>query len=435
MNENSFEEQAGINVEQKEAVVSSQEAPTDSFVETIEQVEDIQASEPVAESDLVVKKVTKGLHATEEEVASVKQEVNFFARQEALNLERRGIREKLEASLRRALVPLVTAFALGSSPALAERVTSSDSGEVSSQRGTENGEQKELKMDDVFDLKSPLALSSKKFGSEWKISSDELQLLKNLYQKALTETNEWVTLSGKDKNGKFTHEGWGTGPLGGYVEFENGDELTEKVMTHTHPVGAAYSIGRSAQEIRESKIKPFVMAPSVSDFSVCISMGPGMKQRVVDPRGVWEFECDQNHPFIKTKNKIESIFSQRLEELKAGYSISKEDFEHAKSMTANPTLMAADIFKELDKKYPGINKKGQSLISDVGAVSSKIGDALFTYESEGVKLANSSPDLTDKKLSSRIKSFIKKAEDKGMYLRYAPMKEQLPTKVPLETIL
>lgn len=432
MNENFSEEQKPSLSEQAVERPSLVEKTADTLSETLKQVDEIQAGdrENTAPDGSVAEEVAGRIDATSEQVEAAKSEVNFTERRAALEGKKQSIREKFDAGLRKALLPVATAFALGGSPALAEvgeteKVVGQS--EISLHASEVKGEKKELTFDQVFDKSSPLAKSSEKMKNERPISSEELVTLKDLHQKVWKGKNEWAAFSKRDKSGKYTVLLEEMGPTGGYVELDDSSEdEKEKVSTHTHPVEAAYSIGRSAQEIRGGEKRPFIMPPSMADFSSCIdSTKDGVLQRVVDSRGVWEYTCDENGTFARMRKDLDARMIARVEQVKAEYQVTDEDAKQAMTRVKDehPTALAQALFSELDKKYSGIAGKGNDIALEVGSWAQEFGSSVLAHETDVVALSQSSMELPDAELAPRIESFIKAAEKRGMTLRYIPFKE------------
>lgn len=434
MNEKFSEEQETSLTEQSvEKALPVEENPADTLVETLRQVDEIQdvnKTEGASSEVSMVEGVAERISATPEQMEAAKTEVNFTERRAALEGKKKSIKDTFDAGVRKALLPVATAFALGGSPALAEV---GETGKIVDQPETSlvapetRGEKKELAFDQVFDKSSPLAQSSEKIKNERPISSEELVTLKDLHQKVWKGKNEWAAFSKRDKSGKYTVVLEEMGPTGGLFEMEDSKEdETEKVFTHTHPVEAAYSIGRSAQEIREGKKRPFIMPPSTADFSQCIDgTRNGVLQRVVDSRGVWEYTCDENGAFARMRKDLDARVIARVEEVKAEYKVKDEDVEQAMALVKNehPIALAQTLFSELDKKYSGIAGKGNDIALEVGSWAQEFGSSVLAHETDGVALSQSSMELSDEELVPRIKSFIKAAEKRGMTLRYIPFKE------------
>lgn len=425
-------------------VVSSQEQMTeraiperekllDAVSETLHKVQAIQSIDIETFSpDFIMEGISERLNADAAQRERAAAEVHFSERAEVLHEKQRGIKEKFEASVRKAMLPVVTAFAMNWSTAVAQETTGEQpvaTPEVS--KVAVKTEIRKWKEEDVLDRNSPLEQSSEmKKTFERSITSEELATLEELRQEAWQGKNEVASYGGRDRDGRYLIQKHVSGPTGGRVELEEAEDMvSDRVFSHTHPVEASSEFfGISALDIREGKRRAGIMPPSAVDIGQCIeNASENILQRVVDPRGVWEYECDADHPFSRLKMKLNEDFVEAFKNIEIHYGVDAADFAEAVRSTQDihPVFMLARTFSALESKYPGIEKSVQDTLEKIVKSHMAFGLALLEYEQEGSRLAMSSSEDSDQENAKKISEFIKKAEKIGVWLSYTPFKEQL----------
>lgn len=363
------------------------------------------------------------------QVEIAKSEIGFAEKSENIAEKWEQARKRLEMSVQKALLPVVTALSLHTLPGLAQEAPREPLLDSASTTLIEKSTSHELTMEDVFDMNSPLALASKKIElSREEQSPENLSFIKDFSHKVWFEENEWMSISGKDTLGKPMREVQEMGPTGGMIEFDQG-MVSEGVSTmHTHPVEAIGVMGYSPGAIRNGTKQAFVMPPSATDIGSCID-NPEKVHQIVDPRGVWRYQCDADHMFASMKKDADSKFKLLFQSITTRFSVTSEDRKQAlvNVKDAHPSNMMQKYFAELEKKYPGIEAQGRTMITDLVASNQDIAMNMMNYEKLGAYLTGSSLAISDTKLSEEIKEFIRQAETLGVYISYTPFKER-PTR-------
>lgn len=436
MNENPRENPDTLPQEQAaERVLPQEEQPADTLAETLAQIQEIQMTDAEGAAPMVgvVEEAARRLEVGVEGVEAAKVEVNFTERATALADKKKDLKDRFKAAVEKALLPVAAAIAMNATPALAQESQTDRSMADSESSMVIKTESHELKKQDVFDLNSPLVVVGEKMkGLKREMSPEELVLIRDFQKKTWQEKNEWVVVSGKDKDGGFRSETKEVGPLGGGATFDILEILKkEQAVMHTHPLEVGELHGVSSQAVRNGGTKPFIMPPSAADVGQCMEDGgTDTIQRIVDPRGVWEYRCDDKHPFAIMRQKMGDEFAADLEMIKTRHSIPEEDITQAGVAVENihPALSVGALFSELDKKYPGIEEDYQRALTKFLAKHHDFGLAMLSHEGGGEILTRVSVKLSDEELSEQIQGYIRGAEKKGIYMSYTPFKEMPRTK-------
>lgn len=387
------------------------------------QIEDIQRAQNTNEKGMTrLDEVVGHLDVDGTQVEEAKSEIGFNQKSENITKKWDQAKRKFEEATRKALLPVVTALSLHAFPGIAQEVPIEP---LQDSVGTALIEKShELTEEDVFDKKSPLALASEKMQSPEKKSSEELALIKDFSYKVWFDNNEWTSRSGADSQGSPLTEVKETGKTGGIVMFDH-EMSQEKISMHTHPVEVSDMLGSSAREIRTGEQQPFVMPPSATDIGSCMS-NSGVIHRVVDPRGVWEYQCDTQHPFVLKQKKLETQLRTLADTVKRDFSVAPADSTRALSSVKNthPSMIIQKYFSELEKQYPGIEEYGNSALKKIVQENQDMAMRIVNQEKLGASLIGSSFVLSDTELSEKIKNYIQQAETLGVSLSYTPFREK-----------
>ncbi|MFZ2187927.1 MAG: hypothetical protein WAV46_04880 [Candidatus Moraniibacteriota bacterium] len=416
-------------IEQNESVA---ERSPETLSETLSQIQKIESMEEASpDGDFGMAKMGERVNADQSEIEAAEGVIHFQERAQDFGEKRQEIRQVFEAKVRKALLPVAAALTMNWGAALAQEAPEEQfvaTPEILTV--VAKTETRELKVEDVFDRHSPLAQSSemqKKL--ERPMTAEELATVEALHEKAWQGKNEVMSFSGRDKDGKYVIQTKESGPIGGRLEFEADEFLTDKVSSHTHPVEAASAtLGISALAIREGKSKAIIMPPSTVDIGQCMNdASRNILQRVVDPRGVWEYECDANHPFTRSRNKAGKDLAKAIEAIQMRYAVDTADFEQAFSSVqdVHPAFMMARTFSALESKYPGIEKSGQDIFGELFKSDNALGLSFLEYDQEGSGLSLDSSEASDEENAKKIAAFIKNAEKRGIFLSYIPFREPL----------
>ena len=381
--------------------------------------------EPTLPRDVMITDVSSRLGATSDEMAVAQEKIDFPERSVALEEAKKKIKAKFIFALKRALLPISVAFAMGSTPVFAKESQSTeqikDVAMPTMQVRAEQGDVTKLTPEMVFDFSSPLAQSSESWKKmNHKISGEELVTLRDLHEKALGDKNEWSVLSGRNTLGQYVFQMKEMGAKGGDAVFEQLESnLQEMVATHTHPV----ALGTDIETVRDGQL--FLQAPSPADIKECLDKAATfpMKQRVVDPRGVWEYTCDPGHVAVQEHAKITRQFSADIQKLVKNYHVSQRDGEAAWKTVANthPDEMYSAAFLILDGQYPGIHNDVTVLLH--GIEGTNLSQTILKLGLDGFVLTRSSVKDSDDKVAQAIRDFIQDAGEIGVSVSYQPFKE------------
>ncbi len=423
---------AALSENAVETGVLENERQADTLAETFTQIREIQKGGGVdaAGVDGVAEEIARRLKVDLVQLDAVKEAINFTERTTTLVEKKKTLKEKFDAVVQKSLLPVATALAMNTAPVLAQE--SQTDRPVTTPEATlvAKSESRELKKN-IFDLSSPLNVVGEKMKAfKREMLPEELALIKEFHKKAWEEENEWMAVSGRGKQGQFHSEIKEAGRAGGELIFDTLEEIvSEQSVNHTHPVAVGSLIGLSPetiQSIHKKEINSFIMPPSTVDIGGCMNdAGTDTVQRVVDPRGVWEYRCDEQHPFVVARKRVVEDLSNAVEEVKTKYGVRDDDIAQASSAlgTTHPALMMQSLFSELDKKYPGIEKSGQTVLTKIVARNSDFALAMLSYEGSGGILTRGSQNLSEVELSNRIQKFIQGSEKIGVYMSYKPFKE------------
>lgn len=432
MNEALSENQSASVVERgTEALTQHLEEGPDAMAETLSQMECIQSGDDQGGS-FDIADMAGRLGADETQMEAAKTEVNFTERVAVLTRKKNDLKEKFERAVQKTLLPVMTAMAMNSAPALAEQPSTDRPATFPETTLVAKAESQELKKEEVFDVHSPLAITGEKMKAlKREMLPEELLLVRDFQNKAWQEKNEWMAVSGKDKSGKFLSETKESGALGGTLSFdilENIEGNSAKI--HTHPVEAGGTLGLSSWAMRSGETKAFIMAPSAADVGQCMDdAGTDSVGRIVDPVGIWEYRCDENHPFVQARKKTGEEFGAVLEGVKARYQVREEDVVQASAAlgTVHPSSVMSALFSELDKKYPGIESDSEAALHEMVRKNQKVALGFLEFETEGNELSRSSVVMPDVDLAKQIQGFIQNAEKKGVYMSYTPFRKPMKT--------
>lgn len=409
--------------EQERIISSAQEQPSGSLAETLDQIRSIQRKDAESEPEAMITDIALRLGADEAQVKAAKAEVNFVERSTVFAEKKRGLKEKFDEAVRKALLPVTTALAINMTPALAEasQIKNPETPPEASQ--AVNPESRELKKEEIFDLHSPLAIVGEKMKTlQRELSAEELTLIKDFRQKAQEEKNEWIAVAGKEKTGRFHVEIKEVGPAGGELISDTIEEIaSEPSINHTHPAAMLDFSGLSPETIQG-----MIMPPSAVDIGGCMdNAGTDTVQRVVDSRGIWEYRCDEQHPFVATRKSLRENLGAAIKEVHTKYGVQDDDIEQARSAaaTTHPTLAVDSFLSELDKKYPGLEKSWQTALAEVAASSNDLSLSMLSYEKSATVLTMASENLSEEDLSNKIRKFIQDSEKMGVHISYTPFKD------------
>lgn len=404
----------------------------DTLAGMLSQIVEIQDRKEVSTLDAVVSSVAERLQTEPFQMEAARSAVNFTERAVGIEEKKKTIRARFEEGVRRSLLPVAATLMMNTSPVLAQEARVNRSATALETPSIVKTEVRELMAADVFDFHSPLAITGEKMKTlKREMLPGELLVVKDFQNKVWQEKNEWMTVSGEDETGKFLSEAREMGALGGEQEFDILEDIEKNgALIHTHPVEAGEILRLSPVAIRSGEIRPFIMAPSAADVGQCMGdAGNGRVERIVDPVGMWEYRCDENHPFVHARKKFEEELNAALEGVKARYHVQEDDVVQigATLGSVHPAFMILSFFSELNKKYPGIENDSTAVIGDIVGKNIKFALSLSEFESEGNELSHSSVTLSDVDLAKKIQGFIQNAEKKGIYMSYAPFRK--PTKM------
>ena len=407
---------------------STQERPADTVARVFDEIKSIEEqAEP--KPDARVAEMALRLGVDEAQLESVEQVVRFAERSRALTEKFHGIKDKFQENIRRTLLPVATALAMNSAPALAQ--------EANTERPTTNGpetvlatksESRELKKEDVFDVSSPLNITGEKMKAlKREMLPEELALMKDFHRKAWQQEYEWAVVSGQDKHGKFTTKLDKLGYFGGSASVEiRKDIVSNASLMHTHPLDSYLMSGITSKGVRSGQEQPPLMPPSAGDIESCMqdsnidSVG-----RVVDLRGVWEYRCDASHPAVEKRQTAEPERDKALKMLGLQFGIDGDDSARIDGVMIGPEKLPrlTDLIVQLDKKYPGIAKSGLEVLSRFSDQETEYVKNRLLYEQGVFEVARSSRDTSDEDVSLKIRNLIQNAERNGVYMSYTPFKE------------
>lgn len=344
------------------------------------------------------------------------QDAAFLERASFLEEKQTALKERFLQNVRTVLLPVVTALSFSGGPANADVVDLNQktnwqnySVPVSETVPTAGIETIRTAPTLEFAKNSVLETGAKK--SER--SKEELAHLYDLSRLTLEAKNEWAAISGIGKNGDFVASYTEAGPLGGRIDIEEQLSVIEKnvAFRHTHPV-SAYGI----------KNKPFIMPPSTVDIIQCMDTVKFDVYEVIDPRGVWSYSCDKEHPFVKAKEGLQAEAILSLKNLIEKYHITPEDKETIDLNKEHPSTHHIRLFEALNTKYPGIKDESEKVLSSLGQKNLHLLNSLGQYEVKGGTVFNYSVDAknADVDIAEKIRVVVEEAKKMGVTLSYQP---------------
>lgn len=441
MNENLVEQSnAALSENAAETGVLENERQADTLAETFTQIREIQkgGGADVAGVDGVAEEIAGRLKVDLVQLDVAKEAINFTERTTTLVEKKKTLKEKFDAAVQKALLPVATALAMNTAPVLAQE--SQTDRPVTTPEATlvAKSESRELKKEDIFDLSSPLNVVGEKMKAfKREMLPEELALIKEFHRKVWQERNEWAMVSGRNQQGEFV------------VKMNEGEshkvsmplEITEKInnnllLTHTHPVEV---VGDSEvkQSMRHGESTLFVAPPSSMDL--VLSCQSRAMNQVVDPRGVWQYSCDE---------KMMTAFLKPQEQLKAGiqqvvllHALSPEDTARlqtafSSSISQSPGEYRDEYFEmfslrnfqdfitqSLSKGYPGLAQSATSLLDVYRTQKQDFAEVLLDTEHWNEWMLRNAAHYSDDELALRIRNLIKNAEEKGIAMSYTPFKD------------
>lgn len=402
------------------------EQPSDAVGRIFARIEAIQDS---SDFDLEASVAELIQHVEPEVAEGAMKAVDYEARAKALATRARNIRDIFDQSIRRATLPVVTALAMNTAPALAQ--------EANTERPTTAGheivlvsksEERELKQEDVFDISSPLSITGEKMKAlKREMLPEELILMLELHRKVWQAKNEWATVSWMDVTGNFKVEWIEGGPDRIYIPSPLPflkKYRKDEVLAHTHPL-----------KFTSFTAAPGLLPPSVVDISSCnmTAWENKLTQRVIDPRGVWEFRCDKQNSYFRVKNEsLEGIETAGL-----ARGLEQDDMAKLRQILSSisDTFSISSIgqlgicLRELDGKYPGLYDSANEHYKGLSREAQKLLEGLIKNDSLVKWLIHNFQKYTDEELAVLVKNYIDNSEQLGVYMSYMPFKELPKDKV------
>lgn len=417
-----------------ESSVAEQESLRGTFQETLNQIEDAQSeSEEIPRGRM--EQVLERLGGEQGEVDAAKEVVRYEERVAALNEAQKTALDSFRIKVRSILLPITASLAMSNGPVLAnEQPVSKGEKERVNPEFVVKPEQRELQPENVFDFQSPLAIRDKnlKLGSR-EMSSQELAVMRDFHQKAWEEQHEWIAIVGKEKNGEVSAaiaEGEQY-MVRMYLRPFTLRRMQERSMTHTHPLRSDEVSGLLKEEILGGIQKPNVMPPSGGDILSCMhtrAMGLVDSNRVVDLRGVWQYECDPENPLAKEVTSARKILQDSVEGQGLVFGMSSEDRARMyhlfyKSEDAQDLFESlSKLVTQLDHTYPGFEKAIQGTLKEFIATQQKAKSTLLEYDEWGRWMARNSSQWSERDLKDRIQNYIEMGRPFGVSLSYTPFK-------------
>jgi|GEM_PF-6979807 len=432
---------APAETEQAPEKSALREQPDDSLVETFAQLKSLQ-KESVPSLEAMANDIALRLGVDAEQRKVAESEVQFSLRAANWVEKRTALREKLQSAVSRALLPVVTALTITATPALGQE-TRTDRPMTTPESLVATSEKRELKNGEVFDLHSPLAIAGEKMKAlkgrlRYELTDEELAFALDFQRKAWQEKNEWGMVSGQDKDGKFlvaTAEGEAHRVR---LPFELSLQIKNRLLlTHTHPVELEPN-SQAKESMHRGEQQSFVAPPSAID--IIISCQTKTMNQVVDPRGVWEYTCEEEmikkfqEPQMQLKAGIENIIlSNALSEddrarlLAAFRGISRSPGEYRDEYFEDLALKNFQniVNASVAQKYPGLEQGVASLIEVYTLQRNVMTENLMDHESWNSWIRRNAASYSDEELAVRIQNLIKNAEDKGVAMSYTPFKTRV----------
>lgn len=431
MNESLIERKPSPAMENAEVLTSPERLDSSEVLSAIfAHIKDSEGKAGHSFSQENIQGMAERVGADTEQIEAAKNEIGFTEQAAAIADKKKSLKERFRENVTRSLLPVFTAVTMSNTPVLAQESDSDRPKAKQEAAFVVKSESRELTKESLFDLNSPLAIVGKKMEKLRKeMSTEELALVQDFYKKAWREKNEWVVAFGKDKEGNFLSETQESGSLGGTHAFDIREKITQDGgLMHTHPVMMMESgLGSVAEAVRNGDHRPFLLTPSAVDIGQCMDDAESVTdkiQRVVDPRGVWEYKCDERHPFIAKRKEIKEGFEKNIERIMVRHGIEQEDFQRTADRMGNvhPMFLLTNVFSELDKKYPGLEQNGHAVISKFISENNEWALDIMSYEEEGLALSKQSLELPDTELAKKIQSFVTNAEKRGIYMSFTPFK-------------
>ncbi len=432
-------------VEQGHEVISSREQPDDALARTFDRVKGIQEGIE-SNSDERVREMASRLGVEESQIEAAKQAVAFDERVQVFSEKARGTKERFQESIRQALLPVATALAMNSAPVLAQEVQTDRLLATSETTLVATSEGHELKREEVFDLRSPLAIAGEKMKNlkgrlKYELTAEELRFALDFQRKAWQEKNEWGMVSGQDEKGEFlvaTNEGEAHQVR---LPFELSLQIKSRLLlTHTHPVEVESDPAKK-EAMHRGEQQSFVAPPSAID--IIISCQTKTMNQVVDPRGVWEYTCEEamikkfQEPQIQLKAGIDNVIvlhamseDDRAQFLAAFRGISRSPGEYRDEYFEDLALKNFQniVNASLAQKYPGLEQGIASLIEVYTSQRNVMAENLLDHEMWNSWIRRNAASYSDEELAVRIQNLIKNAEDKGVAMSYTPFREGVEKK-------
>lgn len=375
----------------------------------------------------VVETIAERLQATPAEVGAAQEEIGFVKRQAELQANRSKAFDKLQAQVRNTLLSVLTATALQGASVRAESPTTP---ERTSLETVLIGKVKslELSYEEVFDTTSPLNIASEKIRKK-PLIPEEIVFLRELRQKTLTDRNEWAVLAGRDKTGKLAmqlFEGHADGVTFSFAQFRT-EGVKDMTITHTHPL-TADQYQEHGQTKGEGATKKFIYPPSATDIKTCL-LDSDVTYRVVDPYGVWAYQCDKNHPLVVNEQVSLEKLKNDFMTLGVEYHIATEDMTRilagVKMISRWSVLPLVTSLLSLESKYPGLDSAGTKAINVHADRTKELTQALLRNDEWVEWILRNANQWTETELGWRLQSLIQNAERSGVHMSFTPFKGEL----------
>lgn len=434
----------------------------------------IKGAEELAEQTGIIK----------EKAQAILERPEFRERLDALKKKKADLERGFHKNLLRALAPVL---GLGSPEMVSAQQVSTEVAAVESvataeNEGEEVSEEEEKTEEEIleerrtlaeklhgelFDAQSSLAYRSEKL-LQAKLLPEDIALIRDLRLDALEKPEEQLVISGEGNFGDGTVENpyyvsekgslgrSGGSALGVLKMPENIDMDQEIQRSHTHPLKARRAYLKFPENETEDKL--YILPPSMPDITACFqstSLGTDIRERVVDPRGMWEFKCSKDSALgkklaeLSLKSLIENnteteYFNSRRETGEANlienYGVRKEqlatdfsapDEEKAIAAIADQWGMSPESVKksvealaekrasdESGLRYP--SRPTEEVARDLDEVV----NFLLRYGDKQFAFLRNSADASPEENQKKIRDIVDFASQYGLEMSYTPFQEK-----------
>lgn len=286
---------------------------------------------------------------------------------------------------------------------------------------------------DLFNFTSPLAFQNNRLrlGVE-QMAVQELDVLKRLNRMVWQDHQEWAGILASNEDGIIFGD-LVQGGAGG-LEFHLPSSfslLKNRTQIHTHPITEHVTSGVrtvSREDILAGHKKPPIQPPSVPDLLTCMdNQLPIDTHRVVDARGVWQYECDPQNTNAQKLFAAKVEFQDDLKRQIEVYGLRSDDAARVHALFSRVTYFGElgsqfeQVILDLDGHYPGFWTGVQETIEKF-SFRQKF---LVQYLDEKFMAMQYTDVWTDEEFSRWIAGIALKLKTYGISVNYIPFRDEI----------